>query len=78
MASPTGDHGAKQEKTAHQRKRETAQGTETPGYPETPAPPHSESQQQQPELAEPLKPPPPGLRPPCNIPRIGPSYNGQL
>ena len=64
--------------TAHQRKQETAQGTETPDCPESPAPPHSEAPQQQPELAEPLQPPPLGPKAPRNIPLIGPSYNRQL
>ena len=37
-----------QGETAHQKKQEkTAQGTKTPDYPESPAPPHSEAPQQQ-------------------------------
>ena len=70
--------GAKQEETAHQMKQETAQGTDTPDYPESPAPPHSEAPHQQPELAEPLQPPSTRPRPPHNIPLVSPSYNRQL
>ena len=75
MAKPP---GATEEETAHQTTLgKKSQGTETPDYLESPAPPHSKAPQEQraQQPAGPLEPLLPGQRPPRNIPLIGPSYN---
>ena len=78
MANPP---GATEEETAHQTTLgKKAQGTETPDYPEYPAPPHSEAPQQQwvQQLTGPLETPPPGQRPPHKNPHVAPSYQQEI
>ena len=75
MANPP---GAAEEETQEAKQQATAQATETPDYPESPAPPHLEPplQQRARQLAGLLEPPPLGQKLPHNSPRF-PSYNNR-